>query len=344
MTTPSLPLTAVLEMTYRCNHACLFCSCPWFADRFAVEEEMGVDEWQAVIDALAARNICDMAFTGGEPLLKDGLFDIIRHAAGLGVSTHLLSNGRAMSDEVLQFCAGHKVQLSLSLPGLCTFQEHTDSDTNPRDVLEWIRKSHAAGVATVAGITVTNRNLGELFETVAEALLAGADSVLLNRFMPGGRGLQHRDLELNALQLVEMLDTTEEVLRTANRFGHVGTELPLCLIEPSKYEHLKVGTRCSAAVGFFVIDPSGGVRVCNHSEHRLLHWRELDRVPDHPYWKRFTEKSFLPPSCLPCEHSFRCDGGCREAAHIVGGVLESLDPLLSPTTPRSKRGAKLRFT
>jgi radical SAM protein with 4Fe4S-binding SPASM domain len=36
----------------------------------------------------------------------------------------------------------------------------------------------------------------------------------------------------------------------------------------------------------------------------------------------------LPSHCLGCEHSFRCDGGCREAAHIVGGQLESLDPLL----------------
>ncbi|MCL2624311.1 MAG: radical SAM protein, partial [Planctomycetaceae bacterium] len=277
-TKPALPLTAVLEMTYRCNHACLFCSCPWFADNFDVREEIGVGEWKAVIDELFARNIGDMAFTGGEPLLKDGLFDIIGHAVGLGVSTHLLSNGRIMSDDVLRFCAEHKVQLSLSLPGLDTFQEHTGSDTNPHDVLEWLRKSHESGIATVAGITVTNRNLGELFETVAEALLAGADSILLNRFMPGGRGLQHRDMELNTEQLNEMLDTVEDVLRTANRFGHVGTELPLCVIDPAKYENLKVGTRCSAAVGFFVIDPSGWVRVCNHSEHRLLHWRELDQA------------------------------------------------------------------
>ncbi len=327
-TTPTFPRTAVLEMTYRCNHACLFCSCPWFADKFPVEEEMGIDEWKAVLDALSARNIRDVAFTGGEPLLKEGLFDIMRHAISLEMSTHLLSNGRIMSDEVLAFCAEHKVQLSMSLPGMETFMEHTDSDTDPRDILAWIRKSHDMGIATVAGITVTNRNLDELFETVAEALLAGADLILLNRFMPGGRGLQNRDMELNAAQLREMLDTVEEVLTTANRHGHVGTELPLCVIEPAKYERLKVGTRCSAAIGFFVVDPSGYIRVCNHSEKRLMHWRELDQAPEHPYWKRFTEKSFLPPSCLSCEHSFKCDGGCREAAHIVGGVLESLDPLL----------------
>ena len=328
MSSSHLPHTAVLEMTYRCNHTCLFCSCPWYAGRFEMKDEIGVAEWKGVIKKLHARNVSNMAFTGGEPLLKEGLFEIIHYAVNLGISTHLLSNGRIMSDEVLQFCADNKVQLSMSLPGLKTFQEHTGSDTKPQDVLNWIRKSHEAGIATVAGITVMNRNLGELFETIAEALLAGADSILLNRFMPGGRGLQHRDYELNREQLTEMLDTAEEVLRLANRFGHVGTELPRCTVDLTKYHHLKVSTRCGAAVGFFVIDPSGYVRVCNHSEHRLLHWRKLDEIVEHPYWKRFTKKFFLPSSCMSCEQSFICDGGCREAAHIVGGELESLDPLL----------------
>lgn len=324
----TLPTTAVLEMTYRCNHACLFCSCPWFADRFPVEAEMDVAEWKEVLDDLAARDIRSVGFTGGEPLLKEGLFDIMRHAIGLGLRPHLLSNGRIMSDAVLEFCAEHHVQLSMSLPGLDTFQEHTASDTDPQSILAWIRKSHDLGIATVAGITVTNRNLHELFETIAEALLAGADSILLNRFMPGGRGLAHRDMELNVAQLREMLDTAEEVLSTANRFGHVGTELPLCAIEPEKYKNLRVGTQCSAATGFFVIDPSGYVRVCNHSEHRLMPWRELDAATEHPYWKRFTEKDFLPAVCHSCEQTSHCDGGCREAAHIVGGELASPDPLL----------------
>ncbi len=57
----------------------------------------------------------------------------------------------------------------------------------------------------------------------------------------------------------------------AGRTGSVGTELPLCLIDKDRYTHLNVGTRCSAAKGFFVIDPSGYARVCNHSPVRLNH-------------------------------------------------------------------------
>ena len=78
-----LPTTAVLEMTYRCNHACLFCSCPWFADGngFDVRPELSVADWQGLIRRLAAMGVTNFSFTGGEPLLKEGLFDIVEAAA-----------------------------------------------------------------------------------------------------------------------------------------------------------------------------------------------------------------------------------------------------------------------
>jgi radical SAM protein with 4Fe4S-binding SPASM domain len=216
----------------------------------------------------------------------------------------------------------------MSLPGLATFPEHTQGGTTAEQVLGWFREAKAAGVTTTVGVTVTSKNLQELYETLATALLAGADTVLLNRFMPGGRGLKHRDLELSREQLTQMVETAEDVLRQAGRYGSIGTELPLCLVDPSKYTHLKVGTRCSAALDFFVVDPSGYTRVCNHSQVRLNHWREIDKLKDNPYWRRFTQKDYLPKPCFSCPQMGECDGGCREAAHIIGGSLDAIDPLL----------------
>ena len=323
-----LPRTAVFEMTYRCNHQCVFCSCPWFSGHYEILPEIDTEAWCQLLDELKQRKVLSVAFSGGEPLLKEGLFDVMAYAIKIGMGAHLLSNGRIMSDEVLSFCSKHKIQLSLSLPGCDTFSQHTGCDTSAADILNWFTKAQRHNIVTVAGITVTNRNLYELFETIAEALLAGANSILLNRFMPGGRGLFYRDWELNQKQLTEMLDTAEEVLRTASRYGNVGTELPRCLIEPAKYKNLMIGTRCSAGTHFFVFDPSGYVRVCNHSEHRLVHWRELDRLEENAYWNRFISKDYVPPSCQSCSQISKCDGGCREAAHIVGGKLDALDPLL----------------
>lgn len=341
-----LPATGVLEMTYRCNHRCGFCSCPWFASTGAYTQrgELGVAEWQAVIDRLAGMGVCNLAFTGGEALLKEGLFDIIRHAARSTVEhietrdgvlmsefkapkLYLLSNGTTVTHEVLEFCRELGVQLSMSLPGLTTLREHTGIG-DPDDILGKFRAAKALGVKTVVNITVTKRNLHELYQTIAAAFLAGAHQLLLNRFLPGGRGMEHRDWVLDAAEVREMLATAEEALTDAGRFGSVGTELPRCIADPAKYQRLTIGTRCSAAQGFFVIGPAGYVRVCNHSPVDLVHVNEIETLKTHPYWRRFTLRDYLPKQCGGCALAAECDGGCREAAHIVGGAVDSPDPLL----------------
>jgi radical SAM protein with 4Fe4S-binding SPASM domain len=125
-----------------------------------------------------------------------------------------------------------------------------------------------------------------------------------------------------------MLDITEEALTDAGRFGDVGTELPKCLVDKEKYKRLTIGTQCSAALGFFVIGSDGFARVCNHSTVKLTHFREMDRLQNHPYWRKFTLKEYLPSSCIHCSQIGDCDGGCREAAHICGGTIDAIDPVM----------------
>ncbi len=349
-----LPATAVLEMTYRCNHRCIFCSCPWEnpAGGFAKHEELSIDAWKDVLRKLAGMGVCHFAFTGGEPLLKEGLFDLIEYAATLtaehiesgdaGLESrharpklYLLSNGTAVDWAVLDVCKRLGVQLSMSLPGLATYREHT-GDGDPDHILEMFQKAEALGIPTVAAVTVTRKNLGELHATLAAAFLAGARQLLINRFLPGGRGLEHAGgLSLNRGQVRQMLATAEEVLSDAGRYGSVGTELPKCVLDGRQYERLHVGTRCAAAIDFFVIGPSGYVRTCNHSPRRLNHVDEIDKVKTHPYWRRFTQKDYLPAACGGCPSIGDCDGGCREAAHVVTGTLDGPDSLLTPAAQRA---------
>ena len=342
-----LPATAVLEMTYRCNHACLFCSCPWYdADGdFDIREEMTATQWIDLIGRFCTMGISSIAFTGGEPLLKDGIEDILTFAAncetehietenGQLVSKfappklYLLSNGKIMTDRILELCKQHNIHLSISLPGLTTFTQHTDGG-DPDNVLSWFGKAKALGVGTTVGVTVTRQNIGELYETLSHAFIAGADNLLMNRFLPGGRGLAYQaDLMLSREQIPEMLNIAEAVLNEANRDGHLGTELPKCTFDADRYKRLTVSSRCSAGKDFFVVDPSGYVRVCNHSTVRLAHVDHLDDLKQDPYWKRFNQKDYLPEQCGDCEQILQCDGGCREAAHILTGHIKGLDPAL----------------
>ena len=350
-----LPSTAVIEMTYRCNHQCLYCSCPWEApasaphDPYPKEAELSTEKWKSILTDLTTKHdCCHLAFTGGETLLKEGLEELLRHAASLKArfpvvddgplhfedktpEIYVLSNGRLMSEKWLDLFAELKVHLSLSLPGLSAFEAHTGHDTSAQ-VLSWMKKASAREIPVTANVTVTKKNLRELFETLSQAFLHGADMLLMNRFMPGGRGLAYADeLVLSAEEVLQMCEVADEVLQLSNRPGSLGTELPLCVLKGKTFEKLQVGTRCSAAKEFFVLDPSGWIRCCNHSPIRIVHWDEVHTLAEHPYWRRFVERDYLPDPCFECSLMTECDGGCREAAHVQKGSVTAADPLWDPS-------------
>jgi len=261
-----LPTTAVLEVTGRCNHDCLFCSCPWYRPDGCYESgpELSTAEWKQVLKKLCGMGVAHFVFTGGEALLREDLRELMEFVADLQSEQfdtqegellselkppklYLLSNGRLFTRDWMEWCHGWDVQPSLSLPGLSAFEELTGVD-GAGHVLECFSWAKELDVASVANITVTQLNLHELERTLVAALTAGARQVLLNRFLPGGRGLAHTEcLELDADGVREMLTVAEDTLSRAGAFGNVGTELPRCLIPNREFKHLEVGSRCSAA-------------------------------------------------------------------------------------------------
>jgi radical SAM protein with 4Fe4S-binding SPASM domain len=345
-----LPSTVVLELTYRCNHDCTFCSCPWYAPdgRFEQLPELTTEQWKSTISEMASLGISSFAFTGGEALLREDCLELLEFTSSQQIEkidtvdgelvTHtvnpeiyLLSNGVLVDSGVMDTLKRLKINLSMSLPGLSTFKEHTGFD-NAALVLDRFKQAKERNIPTTVNSTVTALNVHELRYTLAAAFLAGAGQLLMNRFLPGGRGLAHKEeLVLNTSGLHEMLITADDVLTRANRKGNLGTELPMCLTDSLDLKTLHTGTRCSATTGFFVIGPSGYVRVCNHSEVRLNHISQWKELKHNEYWNTFTMKKYMPEECSGCRYILNCDGGCREAAHIAGGSVNSVDPVLNGT-------------
>ncbi len=342
-----LPQVAVLELTYRCPHSCLFCSCPWErpGGGFARLPELGTGAWTAVVDGLVDDGVSRFALTGGEPTLREDLEAIVGHLAstearhpepeGAGVSWRqgppeltLLTCGRSLPNRLTGLLASVGAALSVSLPGLSTYRTLTGGG-DPDRALEAIRRASSKGLRVTANIAVTAPGLDELDRTIAAALLAGASGVLLNRFLPGGRGLANRErLELDRGRVVRMLETAEEVLSRAGRRGSVGTEIPPCVARQEDYPSLSFGSRCSAATGFFVVGPSGWVRACNHSELRLAMAGDREGLRASDVWMAYRRGGVLPRECLPCRHMGGCDGGCREVARILTGSVRGPDPLV----------------
>lgn len=329
-----IPGSVVLELTYRCNHHCIFCSCPWFApgSTYPKGEELNLEQWKKVIDKLYDLGVYQFTLSGGEATLKDCMPQIVEYIREEGERRGskkpivLISNGLAMTEEYLQLFKRYNVQLSMSLPGYRTFEEHTGVD-NADGVLSWFTRAKELGIRTTVNVTVTQKNLHELFETISLGLISGAGSLLLNRFLPGGRGLAHKDeLLLSKQQVNDMFDVAEEVLSIVEKDGDIGTEVAACAIRgKDKYKELKVGYKCSAAKWFFVIDPSGNIRVCNHSPHVVGHIFHNPIIDDMDYWNTFAKEQYKPEACKGCKLIEECDCGCREVAHILHGSPKAED-------------------
>ena len=337
MNNVKLPQAVALELTYQCNHKCIFCSCPWYApgNNYPVGKELDCEQWFKAIDILFENGVSGFSITGGETTLKDCMPQIVEYIhtnklkRGYDLPTVLISNGMEMSDEFLKLFKRCNVHLSMSLPGYETFEQHTG--TNHADgVLQWFKKAKEYGITPTMNVTVTAKNFHEVYETISLGLINGATYLLLNRFLPGGRGLYYmNELMLNRTQLNEMLSTAEEILQLANREGSVGTEIPLCAVDnPEKYKNLSIGYLCSAANGFFVVDPSGNIRTCNHSPRIVGNIFSEPIIEDVRYWNMFAHSLHNPEYCFDCKALGSCTASCREVAHILKGSPKEIDPSL----------------
>jgi len=322
-----VPSSVAVELTYRCNNSCIFCSCPWEADKSFIQKELTTDEWKTAINKAVSLGANNVTLTGGEPLMRSDIREILDFIGAHEriTSRRIITNSLLLTDEMLLLLKKYNFAFSTSLPGVKTYRKHTGTK-GAEQVLSWVKRASDLGLNVTTGITVTKFNKFELYETMASALLAGSKNILLNRFLPGGRGLKHmKQLELSRADINEMLATAEEVLLLSKRQGMLGTEVPYCTIDnPEQFKQIRIGHICSAAKGFYVIDPSGYVRVCNHSPVRV---GTLDDFTESEYWHAFRNRAYLPSSCTGCKKQDLCDAGCREVAHICNGSIVSDEPL-----------------
>jgi MoaA/NifB/PqqE/SkfB family radical SAM enzyme len=235
-----------------------------------------------------------IGISGGEPLLKEGLVDLLqlaREDAFLkSLKIALITNGTLLNEKVIDVLRANHIALGISLPGISTYSFHTESRANTvQEVLLWIKKASENGILTTVGITVTRVNIEELFETMSIALKNGANSITLSKFIAGGRGGNYcNELSLSQDECLKMLDIAEFVLKAANKRATLVPRLQVSDDFSARYKHIWIQGECSAAKQTFTIDPSGYIRVCNLSTHRCGHILDSDIILDKEYWNGFT--------------------------------------------------------
>lgn len=197
---------AVLELTYRCNQACPFCYAPWLENPALIGEELTVAAWKEKIERLLARGVSRFTLSGGEPLLKDGVGELLRFLAEHPARPRftLYTNGALLDAGVCQTLAAAGARAALSLPGMKNFRKLTGGQRTIYDMIDTMALLKKHGVGFSAGVTVTRPTLKQVEDLASLAALNGAESVQIGSVMLEGRCLQHPELWLTYPEILEL--------------------------------------------------------------------------------------------------------------------------------------------
>ena len=272
----TLPPRISIELTFGCNHRCLFCSCPWLRHAGLAGRELERDEWMSVLDKLAANSVKHVTFSGGEPLMKADFVEILTYAAQLPFeSVSVFSNGLLIDLDMLNIFQKHKIQWATSLPGVFAFRRLTASAMSARQLLEKIKLAAGKKVPVSVSITVVRQNLWEVVLTALLAKFYGASSLMIGPCMPEGRALEHPELLLQDTQYDRLLKTAR-MLKTMLKLPLYFSYEKRC--ECYELDGTPTGTvpeSCTAGKDFAVISPDGTLRKCMHSPEKICSFDEF---------------------------------------------------------------------
>ena len=99
MQTPN-PYSLLAELTYRCPLGCPYCSNPLELSRY--DNELDTDTWKRVLSEAAQLGVVQVHFSGGEPLIRRDLLDLVAHARGLDLYSHLSTSAVGADEAKLE--------------------------------------------------------------------------------------------------------------------------------------------------------------------------------------------------------------------------------------------------
>lgn len=329
-----LPILSEVAVTWKCNIKCRFCyascTCTSAEDIETDRKELSTDEIKSVLNIIRYEaEVPSVSFTGGEPVLRPDLADLIQYASHvLHMRVNLITNGTLITS---------KRAADFKKAGLASAQVSIESpDPDIHDSIVGVKNAFNASVNGLkalkeAGIivhphaTLCRLNLTSLLDMAAFSQKIDVDRFSLNMIIPTGRGI---DPELS-IKYQEIKDIVLRIKSEADkrniRFMWY-SPTPLCLFNPVSHQLGNKG--CSACEGLLSVDPYGRLLPCSS-------WKEpvgnlLDQGFKYLWFgergKFLRQKQMAHPDCRKCRHFAVCHGACPLYFRIHG--YEELEPAL----------------
>jgi len=191
----------------RCNLKCIHC----YAQATITEEDpdiLSTAEAKKMIDSAADFGCPVMLFSGGEPLMRPDVFDLMRHAASRGMRTTLSTNGTLITKEVAQELKTCNMgYVGVSLDGMeATHDKFRRIEGSWRRALVGLMNCREAGIRTGLRITLTKHNFREAADVLDLSVAENIPRVCLYHLVYTGRGSEMMEEDLTHAEARETLD------------------------------------------------------------------------------------------------------------------------------------------
>jgi GeoRSP system radical SAM/SPASM protein len=321
----SAPLTFNWTLSFRCNFSCSHCY-----SRDEVAEELPTADILRIVDILAEKQVPYINFGGGEPLIRDDLFEIADYATGKGLNVSMNSNGwlvDSASANRLRTSGFKSVGISIDSAEAALhddFRNMTGSFERAVAALDHLRR---AGLRTTMSSVISRINYRNFRDLLDLARAHGVAQVYLHNFKCSGRGFKNRDdLDLSPEEwkafYVEALQVKQETTDLLISFDDpVISSLP-------GYDEKSLVNGSSCGKLSLHMRPNGDITPCGFIPLVVGNILKDDFDTlwyDSPILKKMRNKE---PSgkCMDCGSFEKCLGGCTARAFAVTGEFDQPDP------------------
>ncbi len=335
----------VWNITRTCNLKCVHCYNDSGSEK--ADDELSTKEAKNVLDDLAKFGVPSVLFSGGEPLMRDDLFELIGYAVTKGLRTVISTNGTLITKEVAKKIKQYGVSyVGISLDGIGKVNDQFRGVEGAFDsAVRGIKNCQDAGVRIGLRLTLTKRNIEDLENWFDFFEANNIERACFYHFVPSGRGGTIVDEGLIHAQTREAV---EKIIAKTKQFKQAGRKTDILTVDnhvDGVYVYLKLlkeepsraaevwklltwngGGLYSSGVGIGCIDFHGKVHPDQFWQHYTL--GDVRERPFSQIWMDTSapllrglkdRRSFIKGRCRLCKFFDVCGGSLRVRADLHFG-------------------------
>lgn len=338
------PYALLAELTYRCPLHCPYCSNPM---AIGAGNELRTEEWGRVFGEAAGLGVLQAGLSGGEPLVRSDLPEIVQAARAERLYTNLITSGLSLDRaraNVLRDAGLDSVQLSFQSDEPELGDEIAGARAHQRK-LAAATAVRAAGISLSLNFVIHRRNIDRLPQMIALAETLGTGRIELANVQFYGWAFKNRSA---------LLPTRDQVLRAREVAEaakvRLADKMDVFYVLPDYYETRPKPCLNGWGQRYLTVNPIGDVLPCPTASSAIpdLHfenvrtrslewiWRESDS------FNRFRGTEWMPEPCQSCPQKEIDFGGCRCQAALLTGNAGLTDPVCTLSPNRERVDAVLR--